>query len=95
MPTPMLIIFIIHMIMSFPLLSFSTPPYSLTEGSSLSVEKPYDVLISPSGVFSVGFHSVGDNAYCFAIWYSEPLDDGNHTVVWMANQEQPINGKLS
>ncbi|KAL7262232.1 hypothetical protein ACSBR1_000579 [Camellia fascicularis] len=41
----MLILFIIHMILSFPLLSFSTPPYSLTKGSSLSVEKPDDVLI--------------------------------------------------
>ncbi|KAI8013351.1 putative receptor protein kinase ZmPK1 [Camellia lanceoleosa] len=95
MATPTLILFIIHMILSFPFLSFSTPPYSLTEGSSLSVEKPDDVLISPTGVFSAGFHSVGDNAYCFAIWYSEPLYDGSHTVVWMANREQPINGKLS
>ncbi|KAL7245297.1 hypothetical protein ACSBR2_000588 [Camellia fascicularis] len=43
MATPMLILFIIHMILSFPLLSFSTPPYSLTKGSSLSVEKPDDV----------------------------------------------------
>ncbi|KAL7262240.1 hypothetical protein ACSBR1_000587 [Camellia fascicularis] len=94
MATPVLILCIIHMILLFPLLLFSTP-YSLTEGSSLSVEKPDDVLISPTGVFSAGFHSVGDNAYCFAIWHSEPSYDGSHTVVWMANREQPINGKLS
>ncbi|KAA8537803.1 hypothetical protein F0562_027617 [Nyssa sinensis] len=68
---------------------------SLNGGSSLSVEKPNDILISPDGVFSAGFHSIGDNAYWFAIWFSEPLYDGNHTIVWMANREEPVNGRLS
>ncbi|KAI7985420.1 putative receptor protein kinase ZmPK1 [Camellia lanceoleosa] len=67
----------------------------MSEGLSLSVENPYNVLITPNGVFSAGFHSVGFNAYCFAIFYREPLYDGSHTTVWMANRDQPINGRLS
>ncbi|KAI7985417.1 putative receptor protein kinase ZmPK1 [Camellia lanceoleosa] len=67
----------------------------MSKGSSLSVEKPDIVLISSNGVFSAGFYSVGFNAYCFAIWYREPLYDGSHTIVWMANRDQPINGRLS
>ncbi|THF99271.1 hypothetical protein TEA_017108 [Camellia sinensis var. sinensis] len=95
MSMPILILFI-SLTLSFLPLSFSTPYiHSLNKGSSLSVEKPDQVLISPKGVFSAGFHSVGDNAYCFAIWFSEPLYDGSHTIVWMANRDQPINGRLS
>ncbi|GMP45404.1 hypothetical protein CsSME_00013944 [Camellia sinensis var. sinensis] len=95
MATPILIL-IIPLFLLFPSLSFSTPYiYSMSEGSSLSVEKPDNVLISQNGVFSAGFYSVGVNAYCFAIWYSEPLYDGSHTTVWMANRDQPINGRLS
>ncbi|KAI8030962.1 putative receptor protein kinase ZmPK1 [Camellia lanceoleosa] len=95
MSMPILILFI-SLTLSFLPLSFSTPYiHSLNKGSSLSVEKPDQVLISPNGVFSAGFHSVGDNAYCFAIWFSEPLYDGRHTIVWMANRDQPINGRLS
>ncbi|KAL7162121.1 hypothetical protein ACSBR2_042572 [Camellia fascicularis] len=67
----------------------------MSEGSSLLVEKPDNVLISSNGVFSVGFYYVGFNAYCFAIWYREPLYDRSHTTVWMANRDQPINGRLS
>ncbi|KAL7254818.1 hypothetical protein ACSBR1_009044 [Camellia fascicularis] len=95
MSMPILILFI-SLTLSFLPLSFSTPYiHSLNKGSSLSVEKPDQVLISPNGVFSAGFHSVGDNVYCFAIWFSEPLYDGSHTIVWMANRDQPINGRLS
>ncbi|CAL5444236.1 unnamed protein product [Camellia sinensis] len=95
MATPILIL-IIPLVLLFPSFSFSTPYiYSMSEGSSLSVEKPDDVLISPNGVFSAGFYSVGVNSYCFAIWYHEPLYDGSHTTVWMANRDQPINGRLS
>ncbi|CAL5385380.1 unnamed protein product [Camellia sinensis] len=95
MATPILIL-IIPLVLLFPSFSFSTPYIqSMSKGSSLSVEKSDNVLISPNGVFSAGFHSVGINAYCFAIWYSEPLYDGNHTTVWMANRDQPINGRLS
>ncbi|XP_027353145.1 putative receptor protein kinase ZmPK1 [Abrus precatorius] len=64
---------------------------SLNMGSSLSVEKPEeDVIVSQNGVFSAGFFQVGENAYTFAIWFTEP-----RTIVWMANRNQPINGKRS
>ncbi|KAK7841437.1 putative receptor protein kinase zmpk1, partial [Quercus suber] len=58
-------------------------------GTSLFVEKP-DILISPNGDSSAGFYSMGDNAYCFAIWFSN-----SRTVVWMANRDNPVNGKHS
>lgn len=69
---------------------------SLTRGSFLSVEKPSDALVSPSGAFSAGFFRVGDNAYSFAIWHGEPacLDD-SCVPVWMANRGNPVNGKGS
>ncbi|KAM3710321.1 hypothetical protein ACJW31_01G020400 [Castanea mollissima] len=72
---------------SFPLISSAL--VVMSKGTSLSVEKP-DILASPNGDFSAGFYSVGDNAYCFAIWFRN-----SRTVVWMANRDQPINGKLS
>ncbi|CDP01260.1 unnamed protein product [Coffea canephora] len=65
----------------------------LTKGSSLSVENQEDVLISPNGLFTAGFHSVGINAYSFAIWFTEKLS--NRTIVWMANRDHPVNGKHS
>ncbi|KAJ8763274.1 hypothetical protein K2173_026175 [Erythroxylum novogranatense] len=68
---------------------------TLTAGSSLSVEKSEDVLISPSGIFSAGFHPVGDNAYGFAIWFNKPSCSSNCTIVWMANRDFPVNGKSS
>ncbi|EXB89239.1 Putative receptor protein kinase ZmPK1 [Morus notabilis] len=73
-------------------LSSSKAHLSLSEGSSLSVEKAdVDVLTSPNGIFSAGFHRIGENAYCFAIWFN----DSNRTLVWMANRNQPVNGKRS
>uniref|UniRef100_A0A2N9FUZ8 Receptor-like serine/threonine-protein kinase n=1 Tax=Fagus sylvatica TaxID=28930 RepID=A0A2N9FUZ8_FAGSY len=74
----------------FPLSSSTLD--NLSEGTSLSVEKPEEVLISPNGVFSAGFHSVGDNAFCFAIWFNK---QPSPTVVWMANRDHPVNGKHS
>lgn len=65
---------------------------TLSEGSSLSVEKSSDVLVSRNGVYVAGFHQVGDNAYCFAIWINK---SSTPTVVWMANRDQPVNGKRS
>ncbi|KAF8007200.1 hypothetical protein BT93_K1255 [Corymbia citriodora subsp. variegata] len=76
-------------------LSTSTLP-SLTKGASLSVENPNDVLVSPSGTFSAGFFPVGNNAYGFAVWFSDPPCSGaTCTPVWMANREAPINGRRS
>ncbi|KAK1422737.1 hypothetical protein QVD17_18023 [Tagetes erecta] len=72
--------------------SFS--PSVLTQGSSLFVEKN-DHLVSPNRVFTAGFHKIGQNAYCFAIWFSKPMYDGKHTLVWMANRDTPVNGQRS
>ncbi|PWA75776.1 S-locus glycoprotein domain-containing protein [Artemisia annua] len=72
----------------------SSSPSVLNQGSSLFVEKE-DHLVSPNGIFTAGFHRVGQNAFCFAIWFSEAMSDGNHTVVWMANRDEPVNGKRS
>ncbi|XP_059631078.1 putative receptor protein kinase ZmPK1 [Cornus florida] len=67
----------------------------ITKGSSLSVEKPSNVLISANRIFSSGFYPVGNNAYCFAIWYYQSLNDGSYTMIWMANRDRPVNGKRS
>ncbi|XP_045792998.1 putative receptor protein kinase ZmPK1 [Trifolium pratense] len=76
--------------------SSSSSSSSLRKGSSLSVENPEDKLISHNGMFSAGFISIGQNAYSFAIWFTEP-NSLNHknTIVWMANRDQPVNGKRS
>uniref|UniRef100_A0A2P2MR24 Receptor-like serine/threonine-protein kinase n=2 Tax=Rhizophora mucronata TaxID=61149 RepID=A0A2P2MR24_RHIMU len=85
----------------FVLLVISSSSFSssnlerLIKGSSLSVEKSDDFLTSPGGIFSAGFLPVGSNAYCFAIWFAEPLCSNNCTAVWMANRDQPVNGKQS
>ncbi|KAL3574115.1 hypothetical protein D5086_024728 [Populus alba] len=82
-----------------PLIFFSSFSSStidrLSGSSSLSVEHADDVLTSPNGDFSAGFFPVGDNAYCFAIWFCEPYSEGNRTIVWMANRDQPVNGRKS
>ena len=74
--------------LSFPF-PLSSSAIVISNGTSLSIENP-DILISPNGDFSAGFYSVGDNAFCFAIWFSN-----SRTVVWMANRDQPVNGKHS
>ncbi|XP_074380978.1 putative receptor protein kinase ZmPK1 [Apium graveolens] len=69
---------------------------SLSAGSSLDVQNKDDVLMSSNEVFSAGFHSVGVNAYCFAIWFTDQsLSDQNHVVVWMANRDYLVNKKGS
>jgi hypothetical protein len=64
----------------------------LLKGSFLSVENPSEVLVSANGEFCAGFFSVGENAFSFAIWFTK---SSNPTVVWMANRDQPVNGKAS
>ena len=61
-------------------------------GTSLSVEKPSDKLVSENGEFSAGFFPVGDNAFCFAIWLNK---SSTPTVIWMANRDEPVNGRGS
>ncbi|XP_034675266.1 putative receptor protein kinase ZmPK1 [Vitis riparia] len=92
MGAPVLLL-LLTLLLSSPLPSSTLD--SLSQGSSLSVGKPEQVLISQSGIFSAGFYPVGDNAYCLAIWFTKPSYDGKHTVVWMANRNQPVNGNFS
>nr|KYP70452.1 Putative receptor protein kinase ZmPK1 [Cajanus cajan] len=66
----------------------------MRQGSSLSVEDPNDIMLSPNGIFSAGFYAVGENAYALAVWFSQ-ADVQNATAVWMANREQPVNGRGS
>ncbi|KAI3788526.1 hypothetical protein L2E82_01295 [Cichorium intybus] len=75
--------------------SSSFPVDTLTRGSSLSVDNEDDILVSPNGLFTAGFHQVGENAYGFAIWFSEQATSRSRTVVWMANRDAPVNGKHS
>ncbi|EEF52338.1 serine-threonine protein kinase, plant-type, putative [Ricinus communis] len=87
---------VLFLIVSPPFSCSSTSQNTLSKGSSLSVENPDDVLISPKGKFTAGFYRVGHNAYCFAIWFSKPSCPRNNcTVVWMANRDEPVNGKRS
>ncbi|TKY66101.1 putative receptor protein kinase ZmPK1 [Spatholobus suberectus] len=90
--------FLISLFFLLLLLSFqsSSSLSSLNKGSSLSVEKyAEDVIVSPNQMFCAGFFQVGENAFSFAIWFNEPRTHNNNPVVWMANREQPVNGKLS
>ncbi|KAK9095813.1 hypothetical protein Sjap_021310 [Stephania japonica] len=84
---PMLVL-----LMNFLSPSYATLPRSLSKGASLSVEKPNNALVSANEVFTAGFRNVGDNAYCFAIWFTK---SSNSTIVWMANRDQPVNGRGS
>ncbi|KAK1407671.1 hypothetical protein QVD17_39293 [Tagetes erecta] len=65
----------------------------LTSGSSLSVENNNHIFLSPNTLFTAGFRKVGDNAYCFAIWLTD--QNPSTTIIWMANRDQPVNGKRS
>ncbi|KAJ8568135.1 hypothetical protein K7X08_020857 [Anisodus acutangulus] len=68
---------------------------SLSKGSSLSTSQE-TVISSPNGDYAAGFHTVGANAYSFAIWFSNLVgDDKNFTIVWMANRDKPVNGRHS
>ncbi|KAK6290529.1 hypothetical protein POUND7_002070 [Theobroma cacao] len=73
-------------------LSSSRNPNFMQKGSSLSVEDNSDLLISADNTFTCGFYSVGENAYCFSIWFTNSKEK---TVVWMANRDKPVNGKGS
>jgi hypothetical protein len=70
----------------------SSKTLDILRASSLSVEKPADALVSANGEFSAGFFPVGDNAFCFSIWFTR---SSAPTVVWMANRDDPVDGKGS
>ncbi|GLU22082.1 hypothetical protein SLE2022_381790 [Rubroshorea leprosula] len=63
----------------------------LKQDKFLHVQKPGDVLVSANGIFNAGFYPVGENAFCFSVWFNNSTDP-NRTVVWMANRDQPVNG---
>lgn len=88
----MVAIILLLLIFPFCLLSPASSFGVLKTGSSLSVEKTNNILISPNGVFIAGFHKVGENAFCFAIWLNTSAVPN---VVWMANRNQPVNGRGS
>ncbi|OAY46805.1 hypothetical protein MANES_06G029000v8 [Manihot esculenta] len=99
MATPFLLI-VFFLIISPPPASSSTSTIhgdsiTLNQGSSLSIDRPDHVLISPNAIFTAGFYPVGDNAYSFAIWFTEPSCSNSCTVVWMANRDLPVNGRNS
>ncbi|RDY02031.1 putative receptor protein kinase ZmPK1, partial [Mucuna pruriens] len=83
-------------ILVFLLLLFVSTSFAVTdtlpEGSSLSVEKQSDIIVSPNGDFSAGFFQVGDNAFCFSVLFTRSK---RPTVLWMANRDEPVNGKDS
>ncbi|PKI69693.1 hypothetical protein CRG98_009849 [Punica granatum] len=99
MAPPLPILHLLLLLLLLLLLSLrlsSSDLLSLRRGSSLSVENPSDVLVSPAGAFSAGFFGVGENAYTFAIWHGGPNCTGPSCVpVWMANRGVPVNGKGS
>ncbi|GMN35053.1 hypothetical protein TIFTF001_005067 [Ficus carica] len=75
------------------LISSSTTTDILSQGSSLSVKRATtDVLVSRNGIFSAGFILVRENAFSFAVWFRIASDP---TIIWMANRDQPVNGRDS
>ncbi|XP_027356531.1 putative receptor protein kinase ZmPK1 [Abrus precatorius] len=87
-----------HMLIFFLLFIFASISFAfavtdtLPERSSLSVEKPSETLVSANGDFSAGFFQVGNNAFCFSVWFTRSKPP---TVTWMANRDEPVNGKGS
>ncbi|KAL9313042.1 hypothetical protein ACSQ67_018494 [Phaseolus vulgaris] len=85
-----------HINLLFLLLLFISTSYAATdtlpEGFSLSVEKKGDTLLSSNGDFSAGFFQVGENAFCFSVCFTRSKEP---TVLWMANRDEPVNGKDS
>ncbi|XXG84890.1 hypothetical protein AAC387_Pa11g0099 [Persea americana] len=73
-------------------ISISATLEYLSKGSSLSVQRLDDIIVSPDNTFTAGFHSVGDNAYTFAVWFTKSI---SFTPIWMANRDQPVNGRRS
>ncbi|KVH88251.1 putative receptor protein kinase ZmPK1 [Cynara cardunculus var. scolymus] len=94
-PLPVFLVTIIILSHTPSSLSSSPDGHGLTRGSYLSVENKDDILVSSNGIFTAGFHQVGENAYGFAVWFSEQATSGNRTIVWMANRDAPVNGKHS
>ncbi|KAJ8568112.1 hypothetical protein K7X08_020834 [Anisodus acutangulus] len=85
----------LSVLLVLPISSSSSIITSLSKGSSLCTSQD-TVISSPNGDYTAGFHAVGENAYIFAIWISNTFgDDKNYTIVWMANRDEPVNGRHS
>lgn len=71
--------------------SSSEDRHFLKRGDSISVEDDDSggFITAPDNSFTCGFYSLGNNAYWFAIWFTNSKDK---TVVWMANRDRPVNG---
>ncbi|XP_028799521.1 putative receptor protein kinase ZmPK1 [Neltuma alba] len=82
---------IVLFVSALPLLCLSSSSNNLF---SLFVENPEHVIKSRNGNFTAGFYDVGENAFVFAIWFTEPGGQ-NLTVIWMANRDVLVNGKGS
>ncbi|CAD6339159.1 unnamed protein product [Miscanthus lutarioriparius] len=72
---------LIHLILQISALNV------LSSGSSLSVERSSDVLLSPDGTFMCGFYNVSPNASTFSIWFANASE---RTIVWSANPLRPV-----
>ncbi|KAF1895724.1 hypothetical protein Lal_00037840 [Lupinus albus] len=66
-------------------------------GSSLLVEKYKEhIIVSQNGMFYAGFYAIGENAYSFVICFNESHhNNAAATIVWMANCDEPVNGRRS
>ncbi|KAJ4823833.1 hypothetical protein Tsubulata_040671 [Turnera subulata] len=95
MSAPYRLLLVLSTLIISPPFSSSTSHDTLGEGSRLAVKNPDHVLVSANNVFSAGFYPVGDNAYCFGIWFNDPSCPHNCTLVWMANRDIPVNGRRS
>ncbi|BBH06191.1 hypothetical protein Prudu_017767 [Prunus dulcis] len=84
--------FLIILLLAATIASSEARLSSLRQGSSLTVEKESDFLVSPNGTFSSGFYKVDTNASCYSIWFTNSV---NKTVVWMANRDKPVSGRVS
>ncbi|KAK4419020.1 putative receptor protein kinase ZmPK1 [Sesamum alatum] len=83
--------FLLSSLSCFPLAT-SRANFQLKRGDSISVGKESGYITSPDNSFTCGFHSLGTNAYWFAIWFTNSRDK---TVVWMANRDRPVNSEGS
>ncbi|GAV74413.1 Pkinase domain-containing protein/S_locus_glycop domain-containing protein/B_lectin domain-containing protein [Cephalotus follicularis] len=90
--TKSVLVLILSLLQICALSSSSSTIDTLKVGSSISVEKSGDALVSKNGVFSAGFHAVGVNAASFAIWFTKASDSD---IVWMANRDKLVNGRGS
>lgn len=75
--------------------SASNNRHLLRRGAKISVEDDDDdsgYITSPDNTFACGFYELGENAYWFAIWFTNSKEK---TVVWMANRDRPVNGRGS